>query len=72
MNYPDLVLLTAQTRAADAEGALYVCQLALLNALAALKMAEPHMPTWKMFEIQTTIDDCVYALDCAENIGVAA
>lgn len=69
MNPPDLILLTAQTRAQDAEGALYVCQLALINALAALRMAEPHMPYWKAGEMAATVDDCEFALQVAERIA---
>jgi hypothetical protein len=40
-----------------------------LNALAALRMAEVHVPGWKCGEIERTMGDCEWALLCAERVA---
>lgn len=65
---PDLILLTAQTRAQDAEASAYVKDLALLNLEAYLRYIAPFVPKHLRQEHTRCVDDVEFAL----KIGVAA
>lgn len=59
---PDLILLTAQTRASDAEGAGYVKDLALLNCEAFLRYVAPFVPAHLQQEHTRCVEDVEFAL----------
>lgn len=62
MNYPDLTLLTAQTRATDAESAAYVKDLALINLESFLLYIAPFVPAHLRQEHARCMDDVQFAL----------
>lgn len=62
MNPPDLILLTAQTRAADAEGAAYVKDLALINLESFLRYIAPFVPAHLRQEHTRCMEDVTFAL----------
>lgn len=62
MKTPDLVLLTAQTRATDAEGAAYVKDLALINLEAFLLYVAPFVPAHLQQEWTRCVEDIEFAL----------
>lgn len=59
---PDLILLSAQVRAADAEGACYVKDLALLNVESFLRYVAPFVPVFLEAEHRRVVDDVEFAL----------
>jgi hypothetical protein len=62
MNPPDLILLTAQTRADDSEGAAYCKDLALINLEAFLRYIAPFVPVHLEQEHERCIEDVEFAL----------